>query len=130
MMQQFLATWAMNTNGIMPYWTTLNGSGDAWRRANPMAVFYSGVNYAGGGKSLPLPIASVRMKIMRRCQQDIEYLHLLAGTAGWDRPRARRALLPLSDQPDSPVLSFSRLSSQQWLQLRQDLMATLAGGKK
>ena len=42
----------------------------------------------------------------RRAQQDIEYLHLLAGQKGWDRNLVRQAIAAYADDPAAPVLLF------------------------
>jgi len=45
--------------------------GRDWSKADDLAIFYSGKNYARGAKSYPGAFAGLRMKIMRRAQQDI-----------------------------------------------------------
>ena len=52
-------------------------------------------------------------------------LHLLAGCKGWDRPRVRRALMKYCDDPSAPILTFTRLSLDRWIELRNALAATI-----
>ena len=127
--QACLLRWAVGYTGYMPWWDSFRGRGGAWQRAAEMTVFFSGQNYAGGGKNYPGPIAGLKMKISRRCQQDIEYLHLLARCKGWDRLRVRRALMPYSDDPTAPLLRFSGLSLDKMDELRRRVVATILAEK-
>ncbi len=56
------------------------GRPENWTRASPSAVFYCG---APLGADRPMP--SLRLKALRRAQQDIEYLLLLQDKMGWTR---------------------------------------------
>ena len=125
MMRRLLSSWAAGTVGDLPYWDTFRGTGSAWRKGNDLAIYYSGRNYAGSGKDYTGPIASVRLKLMRRVQQDIEYLHLLAGQPGWDRSRVRLALAEYADDATTPVWTFDRLTVSQWLAVRERVLATI-----
>ena len=128
--QSFLQRWAAGAGGHMPWWNCFGGGAGAWRNAENLAIYYSGRNYAGGRKSYPGPIASVRLKLTRRCQQDIEYLHLLAGCKGWDRHRVRRALMAYSDDPDAPLLTFGKLTLAKMDELRRRVIATVLAETK
>jgi hypothetical protein len=121
--QAFLASWCADSDGILPYWSVLEGKD--WSRANDLAVFYTGKNYAGSGRNYPGPLPGVRMKLLRRCQQDIELLQLLAVAPGWDRDRVRAALAAYADDPAAPALGFRGLTSTRLQQLRASLAATL-----
>ncbi|KPK80479.1 MAG: hypothetical protein AMJ81_12050, partial [Phycisphaerae bacterium SM23_33] len=66
----------------------------------------------------------------RRCQQDVEYLNLLAGCEGWDRQRVRRALAAYSDDPEAPLLMYGKLSLDKLDELRRRLAATIVTQKK
>jgi hypothetical protein len=126
-MQTFLASWCSGSAGILPYWTTLGGSD--WTKGDDLAIYYTGKNYAGGKQSCPIPLPGVRMKVLRRCQQDVELLMLLAAAKGWDRPRVRAALAPYADDPAAPVLTFNKLTFDKMLQLRSAVAhATVAVG--
>jgi len=120
-----LMRWSMGVTGWMPWWDTFRGKGGAWRKAGPMAVYYCGHKYGGGNRSYPGPIAGVRMKDLRRAQQDIEYLNLLAGAKGWSRSRVRLALAEYCDDPEAPVWSFSKLSLEKMNELRGRVISTL-----
>lgn len=128
--QAFLQRWAAGSGGHMPWWNCFGGGAGAWRSAENLAIYYSGRNYAGGQKSYPGPIASVRLKLTRRCQQDIEYLHLLAGCKGWDRHRVRRAVMAYSDDPGAPVLTFQKLTLAKMDELRRRVTATVLAEPK
>lgn len=129
-LQVFLASWASGSSGMLPYWTT--DGGRSW--GNPgdpdLALFYTGRNYANSGKDYPGPLPSVRLKTMRRAQQDIEYMHLLAAKQGWDRATVRQALAPYADDPEAPVLEFYKMDASRQFGLRRALTATLLEGHK
>ena len=124
-----LQRWSFGASGWMPWWDTFRGTGGAWQRADDLAIYYSGHNYAGSGKNYPGPIASVRMKIARRVQQDVEYLHLLAARKGWDRDRVRDALAAYCDDPAEPLWQFRNLSSAKLEELRRRVAATILAEK-
>jgi len=75
------------------------------------------------------PMASVRLKHTRRVQQDMEYLHVLAGRRGWDRHRVRRALSAYADDPRAPLLTFGKLSYEKMLELRRRVVATILAAR-
>jgi hypothetical protein len=60
------------------------GRTDSLSRAQPSSVFYAGTPL---GMSRPLP--SLRLKALRRAEQDIEYLLLLQDRMGWTRQQLR-----------------------------------------
>ena len=66
-----------------------------------------------------------RLKLMRRVQQDVEYLHLLAGKDGWDRARVRAALAEYADDPAAPVWTFEKLTLSQWDDIRDRVVQTI-----
>ena len=120
-----LTRWAWGCTGWMPWWNCFGAGSGAWKRAEDLAIYYTGSNYAGSNRSYPGAIAGVRLKIARRCQQDVEYLHLLAGRPGWDRDRVRQALRPYADDPDAPLLRFDKLSLDRLNELKSRVVATL-----
>src|SRR6185437_14134610 len=73
-----LDSWALGSDGVLP-WQTI-GTGDSWRRADSLALFYPG-RVAKERE----PIPSIRLKAYRRGQQDVEYLTLLGQVK--DEPR-------------------------------------------
>ncbi|MHC4715780.1 MAG: hypothetical protein ACYS5V_02315, partial [Planctomycetota bacterium] len=126
MIRHFLRSWCAGTTGELPYWTF---GGANWRRSDNLATIYTGRNYAASGRNYPGPLAGARLKIIRRAQQDIEYLHLLAGAKGWDRHRVRRALSRYADDPSAPVLTFGKMNLDRWFELRKALAATILAGR-
>lgn len=119
-----LNVWSMGTTGGMPYWNAF-GDGNAWKNADNLSLYYSGKNYANGGKDYAGPIAGTRMKLMRDDQQMVELLNLLAGKPGWDRPRVRAAIAEYSDDPKAPRLTFDKLSLDKLQEMRDRLVATI-----
>jgi hypothetical protein len=125
-----LTRWSWGAAGWMPWWNCFGGCSGAWRRAENLAIYYTGRNYAGSGKNYPGPIAGVRLKIARRCQQDMEYLNLLAGRRDWDRDRVRQAVRGFADDPDAPLLRFDKLSAARLFELRRRVVATILSEEK
>jgi len=125
-----LTRWGWGATGWMPWWNCFGGGSGAWRRAETLAIYYTGSNYAGSNRNYPGPIAGVRLKIARRCQQDMEYLALLAARKGWDRDRVRNAIRPYADDPDAPLLRFGKLSLEKLQELRRRVVATVLHGKE
>jgi hypothetical protein len=64
-----LDAWSLGCDGVLP-WQTV-GTGDSWKTADPLALFYP--SRSGGS-----PVPSIRLKAYRRGQQDVEYLTLIA----------------------------------------------------
>lgn len=128
MLQTLLQSWAAGTSGILPYWTTDGGKNWVKPSDPDLALFYTGKNYANSGKNYPGPLPSLRLKTMRRAQQDIEYLFLLAGQKGWDRNLVRQAVAGFADDPSAPVLNFTKLSADRQRELRQAVAATILQG--
>ncbi len=123
LMGSFLTGWCSGSDGMLPYWTTLGG-GD-WARADDLAIYYTGRNYARGGRNYPGALPGLRMKVMRRCQQDIELLGMLSRAEGWDRPYVRRAVAAYADDPSAPVLTFWGLTPERADELRAAIVRTL-----
>ena len=63
---------------------------------------------------------------MRRAQQDVEYLNLLAAKKGWSRGRVRRALAAWADDPDAPTLHFTKLTAERLFELRRSLARAIS----
>lgn len=119
----FLTGWCSGSDGILPYWTTLEGKD--WSKADDLAIYYTGRNYARSGKSYAGALPGLRMKVMRRCQQDIEYLQLLSRAVGWDRNLVRQAVAAYADDPAAPVLTFRNLTAERAEKLRAAVVGTL-----
>jgi hypothetical protein len=77
--------WAAGGDGVVP-WNAVAGS-QAWDRAEPLTVFYTGTKFGSNE-----PFGSLRLKAYRRGQQDVEYLVLLAQKPGWDREAVQKAI--------------------------------------
>src|SRR5205085_1051059 len=71
-----LKAYLAGANGIVP-WNSLGGD-DAFIKPTPTALLYPGGRFGIAG-----PLASLRLKALRRGQQDVEYLNLLARKKGW-----------------------------------------------
>ena len=78
--------WLMGGDGLLP-WNTIGQNG-SWRKLDPLAVLYPGAPVGIQG-----PVASTRLKALRRGQQDVELLALLAECEGWSRERVAEAVL-------------------------------------
>ena len=121
----FLAGWCSGSDGILPYWNTMGGRD--WSRANDLAIFYTGKNYAGGSRTYPGALPGLRMKVMRRAQQDVEYLQLLSQAKGWTREAVRQVLAAYADDPGAPSFMFRKLTPERANALRAAVVQTLLG---
>ncbi len=119
----FFTHWAIGTTGDLPYWDSLRGKD--WFQPSDLAVFYCGTDYARSGKDYDGPVAGLRLKGIRRAQQDVEYLILLSARTGWSNSRVRQALAAWADDPGAVALTFNNLSVDRIHQLRQAVAAEL-----
>jgi hypothetical protein len=117
--QRFLQAWGWGVDGALPYWNNFNTN---WTAADELAIVYSGQNVPGYG-TYDGALASVRLKQMRRGQQDIEYLAYLANAAGWDRGMVTRALQ--QRYGNSGGESYTAMTVLDFYKLREDVDATL-----
>ena len=62
---------------------------------------------------------------MRRAQQDVEYLMLLAASNGWSRSKVRQALAGWADDPEAETLTFKNLTVGRIMDLRAAIAAEL-----
>jgi len=122
--ENFFTLWAIGATGALPYWDVMGG-GD-WFNPNDLSVYYTGKNYARSGKNFDGALPGLRLKAIRRAQQDIEYLNLLAAKKGWSYLKLRRALTPFADDPTAWPLSFRHLDSRKLLELRRAVAAELS----
>jgi len=115
-------------DGILP-WNSLGGD-SAFDKPTATAILYPGARFG-----LDAPLASLRLKALRRSQQDVEYLALLAAKRGWDRAQLAAALAPLLDlsartqqssADDAGRTVFDNLTSEQFARLRASVAAALA----
>jgi len=121
--QNFLAVWSIGAAGVLPCWNVFGG-GD-WFRPNNLSIIYTGKNYARTGKSFERAFAGVRLKAIRRAQQDVEYLNLLAAKKGWSREKVLRAVAPWADDAGAAHLTFSNLTAERLFELRRAVAAAL-----
>src|SRR5437762_1424834 len=77
--------WLAGADAIVP-WQSV-GTDENYSRADDTALLLPG-NIVG----ITGPIASLRLKALRRAQQDVEYLILLARARRWDRAQVSAAL--------------------------------------
>lgn len=68
--------WGMGADGGLPYYTSFQGE-QGWGDAERLAVVLVGTKVGIKG-----PVASLRLKVLRRAQQDIEYLNLVSKKYG------------------------------------------------
>ena len=125
MQASFFSHWAIGSAGDLPYWDSLRGEG--WFKPSDLAVFYTGTGYARSGRKYDGTLAGVRLKVIRRAQQDVEYLNLLAARPCWSREAARKALARWADDPQSPRLSFGKLTVAELFSLRRALATAVSG---
>ena len=118
--QRFLQVWSWGVDGALPYWNCYHTN---WWSADQLAIMYAGDSVPGYGTYYGA-LASVRLKEMRRGQQDIEYLTALASNApGWDRQAVTRALQ--AGYGDSGSESYNGMSELDFFTLREDAAKTL-----
>ena len=123
--QHFYHRYTWGCVGVLPYWSNF-GEGNTWKKYSDLSVYYSGNHFAGSDKVYDGPIAGLRMKAMRRAQQDIEYLNLLASCKGWDRDQVVNALSKHADNPEGHSgFTFSKLSEEDLNRLRESVAATI-----
>lgn len=77
--------WLAGAEGIVP-WQSV-GSDENYARPEETALLLPGKRFGIIG-----PVASLRLKALRRAQQDVEYLVLLAAARKWDRAQVAAAL--------------------------------------
>jgi hypothetical protein len=117
--KRFLQVWCWGVDGALPYWDSYQTS---WTSAAQLSVVYSGQSIPGYS-SYNGAIASLRMKQMRRGQHDIEYLAYLAGSPGWNRSAAARALA--QRYADSGGNSYTAMNELNLFQMREDVAASI-----
>ncbi|MCX6358445.1 MAG: DUF4091 domain-containing protein [Armatimonadetes bacterium] len=77
--------WLAGADGVAP-WQTVGGE-EALTTPDPTALLVPGRAFGIDG-----PVASIRLKALRRGQQDAEYLAALASARGWSRRQTAAAL--------------------------------------
>ncbi|HYF49216.1 MAG TPA: glycoside hydrolase domain-containing protein [Planctomycetota bacterium] len=123
----FLTRYSCGALWVLPFYTNFGDRN--WRNASDTSIYYTGANYAGTNKTYDGALPGIRMKILRRAQQDMEYLNLLAGMKGWSRDGVIEALRPWADNPESVTgLSFTKMDAAKLAKLREAVAATIEKG--
>jgi len=85
-----LKAFLLGADGILP-WNSI-GSDRNFERPEPTALLYPGKRF-----DINEPLASLRLKALRRAQQDVEYLIAFANKFGYDREQLSFAVAQLLD---------------------------------
>jgi hypothetical protein len=80
-------TWLLHGDGVMPWNFTGKSNYQAWEKPDNDCLIYP-----GAPRGLTEPVASMRLKALRRGAQDMEYLYLLEEKYGVDRGSLVEAL--------------------------------------
>ena len=91
--------WLYGADGLVP-WQTV-GNDHNFEKSEDTALILPGKRFGIQG-----PIASVRLKALRRAEQDVEYLRLLQKKMGWTREQVGAALVNLLPQPPTSSRKF------------------------
>ncbi|HEV2472822.1 MAG TPA: hypothetical protein VGS41_09170, partial [Chthonomonadales bacterium] len=83
-----LRAWLGGADGIVP-WLTV-GEDSSYEKATDTALMLPGKRFGREG-----PVASLRLKALRRAEQDVEYLKALAAYKRWNRRQVAAALRTL-----------------------------------
>jgi hypothetical protein len=120
--------WLAGADGIVP-WQTV-GSDTNFTKPDETALLLPGKRFGLNG-----PIVSLRLKALRRAQQDAEYLVLLAKAKGWDREQVAAAVARLlnlegafesRDADDAGRFRFAALRAQQFSDMRRAIANAVA----
>ncbi|HUU28669.1 MAG TPA: fibronectin type III domain-containing protein [archaeon] len=122
--QNFFTVWAVGASGALGTWNVLGGGGD-WFRPDDLSIIYQGKSYARTSEDYDGAFAGVRLKAIRRAQQDVEYLNLLAAKKGWSRNKVRRAMAAFADNPEESGLTFDGLTADRLFELRRAVAKAL-----
>jgi hypothetical protein len=119
--------WLAGADAIVP-WNTVGGDVN-YTQPEATALFLPGKRFGIAG-----PVASLRLKALRRAQQDVEYLVLLAKAKGWNRDQIAAALSKLlaldlnfqkADSDDAGRYRFSNLHATKFAAMRNAIAAEL-----
>ncbi len=117
----------LGADGILP-WNTI-GTDRSFERPTPTALLYPGKRFG-----LNSPLASLRLKALRRGQQDVEYLLALAERFSYDREQLAFAVaqrLNLTARTETQFVDdagstvFEGLRAEDFFALRQSIAAAL-----
>ncbi|HUW85054.1 MAG TPA: thrombospondin type 3 repeat-containing protein [Phycisphaerae bacterium] len=122
--KRFLQVWAWGIDGALPYWDNYSTN---WWWAESLSIVYSGRDVPGYG-TYDGAIASVRLKAMRRGQQDVEYLTYLGDhRVDWNRASVTRALRQRYANTSDPD-SYTGMGVLDFHRLREDVALTIVHG--
>jgi hypothetical protein len=116
-------------DGLLP-WNSL-GKDSSFDKPTPTTILYPGLRFGIAG-----PLASLRLKALRRGQQDVEYLALLAKKMNWDREQIAEVLAPVLQlhartheafADDAGRTLFDNLTAEQFARFRASVAAALMG---
>lgn len=120
--------WLAGADGIVP-WQTV-GDDAAFDKPEATAILLPGRRFGIEG-----PIASERLKALRRGEQDVEYLRLLQRAKGWTREQVAAAIAPIlhidaafvpGSGEDAGTLLVKRASAEDFANMRSAIAAALA----
>ena len=86
-----LEAWCRGQIGILPAWTAFDGGAKGWDEDHELALALPGAHGYSGWT------ATLKLKALRRAQQDAELFGMLASRPGWDRWRVSRAVTAAVD---------------------------------
>lgn len=118
-----IAAYRNGATGLVP-WQTVNRDGSAFQKADPLGIFIFDRAPDGGLSVRP----TLRLKAFRRAQQDIEYLGLARGRAGWTPGQLRafidhylpiHGVTPARDDDEAAAPSFDTLDPRAFHALRE-----------
>lgn len=121
--------WCRGQIGILPAWTAFDGGPKSWDEDKNLALVVPGAHGYEGWT------ATMKLKALRRAQQDAELLDMLAARPGWDRWRVARAVTAavnfasknLSNRPeDAASADFSAARQEDFTRIRRAVGELLA----
>ncbi len=121
--------WLAGADGIVP-WQTI-GTDENYVQPSETALILPGKRFGIQG-----PIATLRLKALRRAEQDVEYLALYARSGHWDRNQVAAAVGPLlilqgtfaqRGSEDAGTFRFGPLRAASFADLRQAIAHTITG---
>lgn len=118
----YLMRYCWGAVGDLTYWNNL-GTSAAWRALEGTAILYPAQGLPGRpGPREALP--SLRLKAMRRGQQDVEYVELLAARIG--RDRAVLTLLRLAGAEADSAATLGRVDASRLARIRAAIATLIA----